>query len=327
MVRGYFDLMIVRFSFGAAEAGAFPSIARGLAVWFHTSDRGRVTGIMWMGARLGGAMAPALAALFIGWVGWRMTFSIFGVIGAIWCVFFWRWYRDNPSKHPAATKEDLKYAHAHSDASYAGEPVRVPWRRMFLSGNLWSLFWLYFATSYGFWFLLTWLPTYLIREHGLSAQRAGFYAGLPLAVGAVSCVAGGTLSDWIVRRTGNLVLGRRVVGITGYVLTAAGFILASMADTAFAAILWLMVAEAGLDLAVPVAWAACLETGGRFGGTATGFMNTASSISAFISPLAAAWLFARYGSFDAMLMSAGVVYLVSSLFWFKINPAEPVKDF
>jgi len=50
----------VRFAFGAAESGAFPSIARALARWFHATDLGRVSGIMWMAARLDGAIAPPL---------------------------------------------------------------------------------------------------------------------------------------------------------------------------------------------------------------------------------------------------------------------------
>jgi hypothetical protein len=94
----------------------------------------------------------------------------------------------------------------------------------------------------------------------------------------------------------------------------------------FAAILCLMLAEVGMDLAVPVAWAACLEVGGSFGGTTTAFMNTSSSISAFISPLAAAWVFTRFGSFDAMLMSAGVVYLIASLLWLKVDATQSLTS-
>jgi hypothetical protein len=52
-------------------------------------------------------------------------------------------------------------------------------------------------------------------------------------------------------------------------------------------------------------------------------MNTGSTISAFISPLAAAWMFTRFGSFQAMLMSAGAVYLIASLLWLKIDPTRP----
>jgi len=313
----------VRFAFGAAEAGAFPSLARVLARWFNADDRGRANGVMWMGTRIGAAIAPGMAALLIGWLGWRFCFAVFGMVGVIWCVVFWYWYRDDPKRHPAARAADLAYIRQESTPSTPAGTGDTPWKRMFLSANMWSLFWMYFATSYGFYFLLTWLPTYLISEYGVSLGRSSFYAALPLAVGAVSSVAGGTLSDFLVRLTGSLLWGRRLVGLGGYLLTGAGFAAASRMRQPSAAILCLVFAEVGMDLAVPVAWATCLEVGGNFGSTATAFMNTASSISAFISPVAAAWVFTRFGSFDSMLMSAGVIYLVASILWLKIDATEP----
>ncbi len=90
VVRSYTALIAVRFLFGAAEAGAFPTLARALARWFPPSERGRSTGLMWMGARLGGSLAPPVAALLIGSIGWRPTFGSFGVLGLVWCWFFWR---------------------------------------------------------------------------------------------------------------------------------------------------------------------------------------------------------------------------------------------
>jgi hypothetical protein len=105
-------------------------------------------------------------------------------------------------------------------------------------------------------------------------------------------------------------------------MAAIGFAAAGVMQTPFAAILCLMIAELGLDLAVPVAWAACLEVGGSFGGTTTAFMNTGSTISAFISPLAAAWMLARFGSFEAMLMSAGAVYFLASFLWLKVDATQ-----
>jgi MFS transporter, ACS family, glucarate transporter len=105
-------------------------------------------------------------------------------------------------------------------------------------------------------------------------------------------------------------------------MAGAGFAAAAFMQGPFGAILCLMLADFGMDLAVPVAWAGCLEAGGNFGGTATAFMNTGSTISAFISPLAAAWMYSRFGSFRSMLMSAGAVYLVASLLWLKIAPTQ-----
>lgn len=322
MAGGYLTMLSVRFAFGAAEAGGFPAMARCLARWFNTADRARATGTMWMGTRLGAAIGIPLAAVLIGWFGWRVTFAICGAAGGCWCVFFWRWYRDDPAQHPAMDASDLTYLYQDTDLSRARGDSDTPWKRLLTSVNLWSFFWMYFATSYGFWFLLTWLPSYLIQQYRIPAQRSGFYAALPLAVGAAGNVIGGTLSDWLVRRTGSLVWGRRVVGLGGYLMAAGGFAAAAVMQTPFVAILCLMLAEFGMDLAVPVAWAACLEAGKDFGGTTTAFMNTASSISAFISPLAAAWMFTRFGSFQAMLISAGAVYLVASVLWLRVDATQ-----
>jgi len=322
MVMGYPGLLVVRSAFGAAEAGAFPSLARALARWFRPTDRAKATGIMWMASRLGAAIGIPLAVVLIGWLGWRFTFVVFGALGGCWCLFFWRWYRDDPAGHPAIAASDLTYLGQDAHLANAPSSDGTPWKCLFSSINLWSFFWMYFASSYGFWFLLTWLPTFLMGQFHISAQRSSLYAALPLAVGAMSSVIGGALSDWLVRHTGSLLWGRRFVGLGGYLIAAIGFAAAAVMRTPFAAIFWLMIAELGLDLAVPVAWAACLEVGGSFGGTTTAFMNTASTISAAISPLAAAWMFMRFGSFTSMLMSAGALYFLASFLWLKVDATQ-----
>jgi ACS family glucarate transporter-like MFS transporter len=322
----YSALVTVRFCFGAAEAGAFPTLAQTLARWFPVQERGRVNGLMWMGARIGGAVAPSLAVFLISVAGWRATFFLFGLIGVVWCLVFWNWFRDDPATHTAVNAAELAYIRGGPAAAPVRRRNRTPWRSIFSSGSLWALFWMYFATSYGFYFLVTWLPSYLIREHGLTQQRAGFYAGFPLAAGALACLTGGLLSDWLVKRTGSLKWGRRLVGLGGYTFAALGYALAAFSHGPLASVACLSLASAAMDMAVPVAWAACAEVGGRFGGTATGFMNSSSSLSAMISPLAAAWFFDRYGSFDAMLASASAVYFLAGLLWFWIDPTRAVAD-
>lgn len=327
LARALPSLLAIRFVFGAAEAGAFPTIARAFARWFPVARWGRVNGIMWMGARLGGAAAPPIAGLLIEWLGWRSAFLVFGVVGLVWCAAFWNWYRDDPAQHPSVNAAELAYIRSGGPAAPPAGPVPpAPWKRIFLNGNLWALFWMYFATSYGFWFFLTWLPTYLVDEHKLPVRTAGFYAAFPLATGALTCLVGGALSDWLVRRTGSLRWGRRIVGLGGFLLAAAGFAVASRAHTPVAAVFWLSFASGSMDLAVPVAWATCLNVGGRFGGTVSGFMNTASSISAFLSPLAAAAFLNAFGSFGAMFASAAVVYFTAGLLWLKIDATRSIDQ-
>ncbi|MBI3694606.1 MAG: MFS transporter, partial [Acidobacteria bacterium] len=309
MVRSYGALVATRFVFGAAEAGAFPTLARALARWFPAEERARANGVMWMGARVGGSVAPALAALLIARIGWRATFAVFGAIGIAWCAVFQWWYRDEPGGSMPAP--------AH--------PEPTPWGRIFTSGTLWKLFGMYFCSAYGFWFFVTWLPTFLMREHGLTLEQSGAYASLPLAAGALGCAAGGLLADWLVRRTGSLKWGRRLIGMGGFWLAATGFGVAVTARSPLAAVLWLAFASGAHDLTLSVGWATAVEVGGRFGGTTSAVMNMASSLSAMLSAVSAAWLAQRFGSFNVMIGVAAGVYFIGGLLWTRISPPEPTR--
>ncbi len=324
-VRGYWGLLATRFVFGAAEAGAFPTLVRALARWFPMAERGLTTGWMWAGARIGGSLAPPLAAWWVVHVGWREAFWAFGSVGLVWCFFFWRWYRDDPAEHPAVNRAELAYIRS-GRVPAAGHATRIPWGRLFTSRNLWALFGMYFCSAFGFFFFVTWLPTYLMDEHGLTLERSGWYSALPLGAGALACLLGGGVSDRLVRKMGSLRWGRRVVGVAGFLLAAVGFGAAATAGDALGAVLSLAFAQAAQDLTLPVAWAVCVDVGRRYGGTATGFMNTASSISAALSPVVAAWLEQRFGSFNALFALAAGVYCIGALLWFVIDAEDELES-
>ena len=84
-------------------------------------------------------------------------------------------------------------------------------------------------------------------------------------------------------------------------------------------------AEAAYDVTLPVSWATVVDLGGRFGGTTGAFMNMASSVSAMISSVSAAWLAATFGSFSAMLGTAAAVYFIGGMLWLFIDPARPLS--
>lgn len=322
LVRSYGALLAVRFVFGAAEAGAFPNLSRALGRWFPRSERARANGVMWMGARLGGALAPMLAAWLITRIGWRWTFALFGATGFAWCAAFWPWFRDDPAEHPAISAPELEAI--RRDATAPAPAVTHPWRRVLASANLWALFWMYFCSAFGFYFFVTWLPTFLMEDHGLSLERSGVYATLPLGFGAAGCLLGGVLSDWLVKRTGNLRWARRSIGMAAFALAAGGFGLAALARDPLAAVLCLALAQGAHDLSLSVSWATVVEVGGRLGGATAGFMNMASSLSAMLSATAAPRLAAAFGSFDAMLAAAAFTYFIGALLWLRIDPAERV---
>ncbi len=323
MARSLVTLLITRTVFGAAEAGAFPTLSRALSRWFPLEERSRANGIMWMGARSGGALAPPIAVALMLVIGWRYTFAVFGAVGLIWCVVCASWYRDDPSDQPSVNAEEFRIIRVGASPPPEGKES-VPWKRLLLNPTMMALFCSYFASGFGFQFFVTWLPTYFMREHGLTLQRSGAFAALPLAAGAVGCLMGGVIADWITRRSGSVTIGRRTVGVGGFLIGAIGYVAAIHGHSAEAAIAFLALASGAHDLTLPVLWATTTDAGGRFGGTAAGFVNFASSLSGMLAPLSAALLERLFGSFHAVFYAAAAMYLLGAVLWLYIDPRKSI---
>jgi len=325
VARSFSTTLVTRFVFGAAEAGAFPTLSRSLSRWFPIHERGRANGVMWMGARSGGAFAPPIAVALIGWLGWRLAFAIFGFVGLLWCAVCWFWYRDDPADHDSVNAAELE--NIRVGASAPPKPAEsVPWKILLLNRTMLCLFCSYFASGFGFQFFVTWLPTYFMREHGLSLQQSGFFAALPLAAGALGCVMGGVIADFITRRTGSVVWGRRSVGVSGFLLGAIGYAAAIHVRSPAAAIACLALASGAHDLTLPVLWATTTDAGGRFGGTASGFVNFASSLSGMLAPLMAAGFERVFGSFHGVFYVAAGLYVMGAMLWFLIDPQKSLPS-
>jgi MFS family permease len=237
------------------------------------------------------------------------------------CIF---WYREDPADHKSVNSAELEIIRLGAvPPPQAGESV--PWKTLLLNPTMMALFGSYFASGFGFQFFVTWMPTYLMREHGLTLQSSGVLAGLPLAAGALGCVMGGVIADWITRRTGSITIGRRSVGVSGFLLGAIGYAAATYGHSTGAAIAFLALASGAHDLTLPVLWATTTDAGGRFGGTAAGFVNFASSLSGMLAPLAAALLERMFGSFHAVFLAAAAMYLLGAALWLIIDPRKSVS--
>src|SRR5438132_10014141 len=248
------SLITCRFLFGAGEAGAFPNTSRSFSQWFPMRERGRAHGIIFMGTRLGGALAPPLAIALITAVGWRMSFWIFGSLGVFWAVLWWRWFRDDPRKHPSVNADELHVIEQGRGGTITHREFN--WR-LFLNANLLFICLTYFAFGYGLYFYLTWLQTYLREARGFSAGQASLLASIVLLSGAMASVIGGFWTDRWVDRYG-LKIGR--CGVASTALVGSGLILAGAAiiTNSLAAALLIALAAGIADLSISAAWAVCL---------------------------------------------------------------------
>ena len=105
---GFGTLVVIRFLFGAGEAGALPNSARVLRGWFPDSSRGRAQGFVTTAMMIGGAAAPVASQWLIDRVGWRWSFVVFALAGVGWAVAFYTWFRDDPAEHPATNEAERR---------------------------------------------------------------------------------------------------------------------------------------------------------------------------------------------------------------------------
>lgn len=319
-------LLAVRFLFGAGEAGAWPNAARTFARWIPAHERGRVQGIFFMGAHLAGGLTPMLVTAMLAFMHWRAVFVVFGMTGIVWAFYWWRWFRDEPSDHPQVNAAELdlilsgREAHAHSHAGSASL-----WRRMATDRNVVALCLMYFSNTYGFYFLITWLPTYLEQQRGFKAASLGFFAGLPLVLSVFGDLFGGVATDFLSRRYG-LRIGRASIGFVAYALAGAAMLASPFATSAVWAAVLIAIAAAASMFTLAASWAACIDVGGAHSGVVSAAMNSFGQVGGVLSPVVLTWLVARFATWSPPFYVMGGLYLFSALCWLVIDPSRRMRE-
>jgi sugar phosphate permease len=314
---GFGSLVVLRALFGMGEAGVLPSLTRAFSRWLPARERGRAFGLTIMAAALGGAVTQPIVVSLLGVVSWRRAFVIFAFVGVVWALFWFRWFRDEPSDHPGVNAAELAVI---GNQPVAAAHPRVPWRRLLRNRSMLALCAMYFGAIYGWYFYLTWLPTYLLRARGFELASVGWLAALPLLAIAAGSLGGGAVSDLLVRRFGART-GLRLPGLVGLPLAAIAILGAIQTSEPRVAALCLA-AAAGLGaLGVAPAWSVCLAIGGRHAGVVSGAMNTFGNLGGVASPLAVGFSLDAIGSWEVPLYSVVAFYLVAALCWLGIDPA------
>ena len=318
----FISMLVVRFLFGASEAGAFPGIARAVFSWFPLKERGLVTGINFSGSRLGAAFALPVVAWLIHATGWRTTFAILGIVGFMWAIFWYFWFRNSPEEHKGITPEEKNYILANRQKA-EHETGNLSINAMLKSKNMWLAMLQYFASNFTFFFTLTWLFPLLQSKYQLDIVEAGFYASAPLIGGALGNWFSGWLVDFIYRR-GSWKLSRRLPAMFGFLLVIAGLLGSLNMEEVGGAVLFLTLAIFGADMTLSPSWSFCVDIGRENSGAVSGTMNMAGNIGSFITALAFPYLHSWTGSDNTFFFTGAVLALIAIVSWAFMYPNKPI---
>jgi MFS transporter, ACS family, D-galactonate transporter len=297
--------LAVRFFLGITEAALSPMVASLFRRFVSFERRPAAFGIFLAGGRIGGLLAPSLAAFFVIRYGWRSVFLFFAAIGLgvviIWLLAF---PQQKLSAEPLPARTGGRAPMSRSLAI------------LILVALLYTMMWQFFAT---------WFPTYLTESRHFSLQQAGAFAGLPFFFGIFSTLLGGPLSIWVVRWLGPKA--GRIVVVSGSLLLSAALLDSGlmMASRVTAAVLISLAAGAG-DLILSTLWAAAVDLRENTAGAVAGLMNSAANLGAFLSPVLVGRMLQAGLGWSHILEGGVLLNISAALLWFFFRPTMTARQ-
>jgi ACS family glucarate transporter-like MFS transporter len=318
-------MLVIRFFFGAGEAGAFPALSKVVFNWFPIGERGIIQGINFSGSRIGAAFAMPLVAWMIREAGWRHTFLVFGLFGILYAILWYFLFRDKPEDIRFIGAKEVEYIKKNRQQSTPGAAKLIPFKSLMKSPLMWKVMVQYICSNFTFYFSITWMYTYIQERFQLGVVEAGLYTSIPLISGAAGNWVAGILVDAIYRK-GKWKLSRRLPAILGFALSAIGMLMVTQVNSPLIAVIFMSLALFGADMTLSPSWAFCIDIGKESAGTVSGTMNMAGNLGAFVTIIAFPYLFKWTGHYEPFFIICAGLSLVAILMWLSLNPAEALTN-
>lgn len=312
---GFASLITCRLIMGAGEATTYPAGARVVRDWMPVKERGLATAVFHSGSLVG----PAVGAIGFGWLitafGWRIAFVVAGAIGFVWLAAWLKWYR-HPSQAPWLSEAERAEIMADAPVASASTPQApaLGFKGLVRSPTMWAIGLAHGCAVYATYFFLTWLPTYLQAEKGLSVMSSAFYTAIPYLGAAVLVMLIGRLSDMLVKPQAAARGGRRFV-IGAVLLASSAIFLVPMLSSTWAILLviTLSLATCASAISLDLSLVNDLVRSGEDVGTAAGFITAVGNLFGLLAPIATGYLVANTGGFAMAFTVVGVLLIVGAV--------------
>ncbi len=315
------SLAACRFLLGVGEAPSLSTATSAMSRWLPVERRGFAQGVTHACSRVGSAMTPPIIALIMTVWNWRVAFVLAGVVGILW-VICWFWYfRDDPATHKGMSAEALATLPIPRNST---EKVKVPVKRLFV--RMLPVTVVDFCYAWTLWVFLTWLPSFFLHSYNLNLKSSALFTSGVFVAGILGDTLGGVISDRIYKQTGNLKKARRnviIVGMTGALVFLTPVLLVKDLTLVAAS---LCAAFFFMELVIAPLWSVPMDIAPRFAGTASSFMNVGFGIAGVLSPLAFGYVIDRTGNWTLPFLLSIAMLVIGILFSFLMHPEKPLPS-
>jgi MFS family permease len=294
-------LLALRLLLGIGESAGFPCVSKLLAAVVPTKSLGTANGVVAFAYLFGPAVGTFVGGQLMAHYGWRAAFLVFGSLSLLW---LWPWSRvELPSR-----------AVRRSDAD------KPNLRTILKQPSLWGTVLGLFSSNYTFYFMLTWLPFYLVRERGFSTVEMAQLAGMAYVVNALSAISGGWLVDQLIAkgRSANVVY-KTVMALTHGGSVACMLCMALGGRPVALAAIFVFQVLCGVQApgvyAIPQ-----ILAGARATGRWVGIQNSLGNFAGIVAPAATGFIIDSTHHFTAAFLLAAAVSMLGLIGWLWMLP-------
>jgi MFS transporter, ACS family, D-galactonate transporter len=310
VARGFAALFVLRLLLGVGESVAYPSYSKIIAAGFPERQRGVANALIDVGCKLGPAAGMIVGGLILVRYGWRMVFLSIGMASLLWLV---PWFIAAPKIGSISSMR----------VRYEGPGFLDILAKKDAWGTLLGLF----CSNYAWYFMLTWLPQYLLMERHYSTRLMALTGWLPFCATAAGATVGGFLSDAWIRRGASPTLVRKTFVVGGQIGCAVFLLPAVIVADQLAAMSLLILAAFIYGLYSGNLWAITQTLAGALAaGKWTGIQNCAGNLAGIAAPVVTGFIVERTGSFFFAFVWVCVNLLISATsYLFVVGRVEPVS--
>jgi MFS family permease len=296
----------LRLLLGIGESVAYPATSRLLAENFPEERRGFANGLIDAGSKLGPALSTLIGGLVVAEFGWRMLFIVLGAVSVLWLI---PWVALVPSQRN------------QTDARGMQPVAAITLRELTRRREVWGTSLGMFCLGYVWYFLISWLPSYLVEERGFSLENMAILGSLPFWAMAATTAGGGWLSDRLIQGGASPTRVRKGFLLTGFALCAVFMFPAAMVRSRQLSVGLLVAACASLGIYTSNVWAVTQSLAGRHAvGKWTGLQNCIGNFGGVVSPLLTGWIVSQTQSYYLAFAGASIVLLAGMFAYIFLVP-------
>ncbi|XP_012273084.1 vesicular glutamate transporter 2 [Orussus abietinus] len=327
---GVYVLVALRIVEGICEGVTYPCIHAVWANWAPPLERSKLATLAFSGSFVGTVFAMPISGIMAEYLGWESVFYSFGAVGIVWFIAWWVVVYDKPEDDPHISKLELEYIKA-SLGDVEKKHISHPWKEMLTSAPVWAIVAAHFSENWGFYTMLTQLPTFMNDVLHFKLEKTGFLSALPYLVMAIVLQFSGHLADYLrSKKILTTTQVRKAFNCSAFLCQTIFMICAALVMTPTGAVTCIVIAV-GLG---GFAWSGFsvnhLDIAPRHASVLMGIGNTVATLPGIVSPIITGYIVQNKSAAEwrIVFIIAGSIYLVGAVIYgvFASGERQPWAD-